>query len=61
MESMVEKLRGVRYLSTMVIEQLDPEFKSFLTATTPADLRKAPAISKLKKPKTKQKKRKSSS
>jgi molybdopterin-guanine dinucleotide biosynthesis protein A len=57
MEAMVEKLRGVRYLSTMVIEQIDPDFKSFFTATTPADLRKASAMSKTKAaPKKKQKK-----
>jgi molybdopterin-guanine dinucleotide biosynthesis protein A len=59
MESMVERLRGVRYLSTMVIEQLDPDFRSFFKATTPADLRKTSAISKPKPktPRTKQKKR----
>lgn len=63
MESMVEKLRGVRYLSTMVIEQIDPDFKSFFTASTPADLRKAslmnkpkPKASKTSKPKGKGKK-----
>ncbi len=48
MVSMVEKLRGVRYLSTMVIEQIDPEFRSFFTATTPADLRKSTAMAKPK-------------
>jgi len=56
MESMVERLRGVRYLSTMVIEQLDPDFRSFFRVTTPADLRKASAMSKPKAPR-KQKKR----
>jgi molybdopterin-guanine dinucleotide biosynthesis protein A len=54
MAAMVEKLRGVRYLSTMVIEQIDPDFRSFFTATTPADMRKATAMSKPKpKPKLK--------
>jgi hypothetical protein len=57
MESMVEHLRGVRYLSTMVIEQLDPDFRSFFKATTPADLRKASAMSKPKAQRAKQKKR----
>jgi molybdopterin-guanine dinucleotide biosynthesis protein A len=57
MESMVEKLRGVRYLSTMVIEQLDPDFRSFFKVTTPADLRKAAAMSKPKPQRTKQKRR----
>jgi molybdopterin-guanine dinucleotide biosynthesis protein A len=55
MVSMVEKLRGVRYLSTLVIEQLDPDFRSFFTATTPADLRKASAMNK-PKPKTQKQK-----
>ncbi len=60
--SMVEKMHGVRYLSTMVIEQLDPDFRSFFRATTPADLRKASAMSKpkpkkLKTLRTKKKKR----
>jgi molybdopterin-guanine dinucleotide biosynthesis protein A len=53
MDAMVEKLRGVRYLSTMVVEQIDPDFKSFFRATTPADLRKASTISKPKAPKKK--------
>lgn len=54
MAALVEKLRGVRYLSTLVIEQIDPDFRSFFTATTPADLRKASAMSKPKpKPKLK--------
>jgi len=57
MASMVEKLRGVRYLSTMVIEQLDPDYRSFFTATTPADLRKASAMSKPKPKMAKSKKK----
>lgn len=57
MESMVEKLRGVRYLSTMVIEQLDPDFKSFLVIKGAADLKKALAIRKPKPQKTRKSKR----
>jgi len=54
MAAMIEKLRGVRYLSTLVVEQIDPEFRSFFTASTPADLRKASAMTKPKgKPKLK--------
>lgn len=52
---LVERLRGVRYLSTMVIEQLDPEFRSFFTVTTPVALKKALAMSKLSKSKPKSK------
>ncbi len=41
LEAMVNKLRGVRYMSTMVIEQLDPDFKTFFRIITPLDLKKA--------------------
>jgi len=41
LEAMVARLRGVRYMSTMVIEQLDPDFKTFFRIITPLDLRKA--------------------
>jgi molybdopterin-guanine dinucleotide biosynthesis protein A len=39
--SMVEQLRGVRYVSTLVIEQLDPELKTFININTPLDLKKS--------------------
>ncbi len=61
MVSLVETLRGVRYLSTMVIEQLDPDFRSFFTVTTPVALKRAIAMAKPKpkgKVKTKVKKSK---
>ena len=41
LDAMVSKLRGVRYMSTMVIEQLDPDFKTFFRVITPLDLKKA--------------------
>ena len=47
-EAMVEKMRGVRYLSTMVIEQLDPDFKFFFTVNRPVDLKKVQAMNKPK-------------
>ncbi len=53
MEAMVGKLRGVRYISTMVIEQLDPELKTFFYVNTPSDLRKIIATSKPKAAKRK--------
>lgn len=46
MVALVEKLRGVRYLSTMVIEQLDPDYRSFFTVTTQVALKKAIAMAK---------------
>jgi molybdopterin-guanine dinucleotide biosynthesis protein A len=39
--AMIEKLRGVRYVSTLVIQQLDPELRTFFNINTPADLKKA--------------------
>jgi molybdenum cofactor guanylyltransferase len=59
METLVEKLRGVRYLSTMVIEQLDPDYRSFFTVTTPVALMKAISMAR-PKPKGKLKTQKKS-
>lgn len=53
MRSMVERLRGVRYLSTLVIEQLDPQLKTFMNINTPLDLKKASALTKAKPRKSK--------
>ena len=41
LEEMISKLRGVRYISTMVIKELDPDLKTFFTIYTPLDMRKA--------------------
>ncbi len=37
-------MQGVRYVSTLVIEQLDPDFRSFFRVRTPLDLKKAAAL-----------------
>ncbi|HLE74770.1 MAG TPA: molybdenum cofactor guanylyltransferase [Candidatus Bathyarchaeia archaeon] len=47
--AMIEKLRGVRYVSTLVIQQLDPELKTFFNINTPLDLKKAIAMVKPRK------------
>lgn len=44
MQAMVDKLRGVRYVSTLVLEQLDPELNTFINVNTGFDLKKAEAI-----------------
>jgi molybdenum cofactor guanylyltransferase len=44
--ALVDNLLGVRYISTLVIEQLDPDLKSFFNVNTPLDLRKAAAMLK---------------
>jgi molybdopterin-guanine dinucleotide biosynthesis protein A len=41
MQSMIDKLRSVRYVSTLVLEQLDPELTSFFNINTPLDFKKA--------------------
>jgi molybdopterin-guanine dinucleotide biosynthesis protein A len=46
MRSMIENLRGVRYVSTMVLEQLEPDLLTFFNVNTPQDLKKAESILK---------------
>lgn len=41
MQSMVDKLQGVRYVSTLVLQQLDPDLRTFFNVNTPLDLKKA--------------------
>ncbi|MEM2419771.1 MAG: molybdenum cofactor guanylyltransferase [Candidatus Bathyarchaeia archaeon] len=41
MRAMIEKLRGVRYISTLVLQQFDPELRMFLNVNTPLDLKRA--------------------
>jgi molybdopterin-guanine dinucleotide biosynthesis protein A len=45
---MIEKLRGVRYVSTLVIQQLDPELRTFFNINTPIDWQKATFLAKTK-------------
>jgi molybdopterin-guanine dinucleotide biosynthesis protein A len=46
MRSMIENLRGVRYVSTMVLEQLEPDLLTFFNVNTLQDLKKAESILK---------------
>jgi molybdopterin-guanine dinucleotide biosynthesis protein A len=39
--AVVCKLQGVRYVSTLVLEQIDPDLRTFLRINTPSDLKKA--------------------
>ena len=50
MKVMIAKLHGVRYISTLVIEQIDPDLRTFFNINTPLDLKKAIAMSKSGKP-----------
>jgi molybdopterin-guanine dinucleotide biosynthesis protein A len=49
MRAMIEKMRGVRYVSTLVIQHLDPDFRTFFNINTPIDLKKAMSMVKLRK------------
>lgn len=44
--AMIEGMRGVRYVSTLVIQELDPELKTFFNVNTPLDLKKAEIMAK---------------
>ena len=49
MRGMIERMQSVRFVSTLVIEQLDPELKTFFNVNKPVDLKKAVALDKRKK------------
>ena len=46
LRGMIEKLRGVRYVSTLVVQELDPELRTFFNVNTPLDLKRAEVMLK---------------
>ncbi len=44
MQSMINDLRNIRYVSTLVLQQLDPQLRTFFNINTPLDLKKAEAM-----------------
>ncbi|HDQ06519.1 MAG TPA: molybdenum cofactor guanylyltransferase [Candidatus Bathyarchaeota archaeon] len=46
MQSMIDNMGGARYVSTMVLEQLEPDLLTFFNVNTPQDLKKAESILK---------------
>jgi len=44
MKGMVDRLRGIRFISTLVLQQLDPELRTFFNVNTPIDLRRAESM-----------------
>lgn len=44
MQAMVDRLQGIRYVSTLVLTQLDPELRTFFNVNTLLDLKKAEAM-----------------
>ena len=51
--AMIEGMRGVRYVSTLVIQELDPELKTFFNVNTPLDLKRAAVMANPRKTKKK--------
>ena len=49
MRGMIERMRGVRFLSTLVITEIDPELKSFFNINTLLDLKKGAVMTKPRK------------
>jgi len=52
LQSMVENLGGVRYVSTLVVKELDPELKTFFNVNTPVDLKMAETMAKPRRTKS---------
>ncbi len=46
LRSMIDNLKGVRYISTLVLRQLDPKLSTFFNINSPRDLAKAESILK---------------
>jgi len=46
LRSMIEKMRGVRYISTLILKELDPRLQTFFNINTPNDLKRAENILK---------------
>jgi molybdopterin-guanine dinucleotide biosynthesis protein A len=46
MNSMITRLRNIRYISTLVLQQLDPKFNTFSNINTQTDLKYAEALLK---------------
>jgi len=46
LRSMIARLRGVRYVSTVVLRQMDPKLLTFFNINTPVDLKRAESLLK---------------
>jgi len=46
LRSMIANLRGVRYISTLVLQQIDPKLMIFFNVNTPEDLKRAESMLK---------------
>lgn len=50
MRSMIDRLQGIRYVSTLVLQGLDPELRTFFNVNTLLDLKKAEAMVQQQRP-----------
>lgn len=41
LRSMIARMRNIRYISTLVLQQIDPKLQTFFNINTPLDLKKA--------------------
>ena len=57
MDSLIGNLGGVRYISTLAIQEFDPELKTFFTVNTPLDLKMAETLAKEKPWKAREKRK----
>jgi len=48
LDALIENLGGVRYVSTLAIQEFDPELKTFFKVETPLDLKMAETLAKEK-------------
>lgn len=49
MQAMIERLRGVRYVSSLVLQEIDPELRTFFNVNTQLDLKKAEGMLRKKR------------
>ena len=47
LQGMIDQLPGIRYISTLVLEQLDPNLNTFFNVNTTLDLKKAESLLKI--------------
>jgi molybdopterin-guanine dinucleotide biosynthesis protein A len=53
LDGLIEQLRGVRYVSTLVVQELDPDLKTLFRVNSPVDLKRAEVMTKPKPTKSK--------
>ncbi|MEM2912572.1 MAG: molybdenum cofactor guanylyltransferase [Candidatus Bathyarchaeia archaeon] len=44
LRSMIARMRNIRYISTLVLQQIDPKLRTFFNINTPLDLKRAESL-----------------